>query len=145
MPADSKRPRDLSLVVHHGHSEGYERSDVLLAKASAEGRLHLLTRGWERALGYLPAELNHKTLMQLTEFDARGAAAAVDAILDERDLRPLSLSLRCGNGLAKGFRLYRHYDRQMHTMYILAEETRETPAALMREEERRLSDRRCRG
>ena len=84
-------------------------SDVLLARASAEGGLQLLTRGWERTLGYGPEQLSHMTLMQLTQFDPPRAAAAVEAILDERDLRPLGLTLRCRNGLAKGFKLHRHY------------------------------------
>ena len=136
------RPADLTLVLHHSHSESYEMSGLLLARASAEGGLQLLTRGWERALGYGPEELNETTLMQLMEFDPRSTAAAVDAILDERDLRPVSLRLRCGNGLAKGFKLHRHYDRQVQTMYILAEETPGTPSALMREEERRFCERR---
>lgn len=140
---DTKCPSDLSLVLHHGHSERYEMSEVLLARASAGGSLQLLTRGWERALGYLPEELNNTTLMQLMEVDAAGAAVAVAAILDERDLRPVSLRLRCANGLAKGFRLHRRYDRQVQTMYILAEETPEAPSALMREEERRFCERRC--
>jgi hypothetical protein len=38
---------------------------VLLARASAEGGLQLLTRGWERTLGYRPEQLSHMTLMQL--------------------------------------------------------------------------------
>jgi hypothetical protein len=137
-----KCPTDLSLVLHHSHSASYETSDVLLARASAGGGLQLLTRGWERTLGYLPEELSDMTLMQLMEFDPCSAAAAVEAILDERDLRPLGLSLRCGNGLAKGFKLHRHYDRQVHTMYILAEETLQAPPALIREEERRFGERR---
>jgi hypothetical protein len=137
-------PVDLRVVLHHSHSESYERSAVLLARASADGSLQLLTRGWERTLGYLPHELDHMTLMQLMEFDPRSAAAAVEAILDERDLRPLGVRLRCGNGLAKGFKLHRHYDRQVHTMYILAEETPLVPSALMRENERRFGERRAR-
>ena len=138
-----KCPTDLNVVLHHSHSASYEMSDVLLARASAEGGLQLLTRGWERTLGYLPEELGDMTLRQLMKFDARSGAAAVEAILDERDLRPLGLSLRCGNGLVKGFKLHRHYDRQVDTMYILAEETSPAPSALMREEERRFGERRC--
>lgn len=138
-----KSPANLSLALHHSHSKSYEMSELLLARASAEGSLQFLTHGWERALGYLPEELNNRTLMQLMAVDPRSTAAAVEAILDERDLRPVSLTLHCGDGLAKGFKLHRHYDRQVQTMYILAEETPEAPPKLMREEERRFGERRC--
>ena len=141
--ADTKCHSDLSLVVHHSHSASYEMSEVLLARAGAEGGLQFLTRGWERALGYGPEELSSRTLMQLMEVDPRSAAAAVEAILDERDLRPVSLTLHGNDGLAKGFKLHRHYDRQVRMMYILAEEILEAPAKLMREEERRFCERRC--
>lgn len=143
MHGATQYPPDLRLMLHHSHSESYETSEVLLARASTEGNLQLMTCGWERALGYRRDELTAKTLVQLMGFDARSAAAAVAAILDERDLRPVSLRLRCGNGLAKGFKLHRHYDRHAQTMYILAEETPAAPAAVVREEERRFSERRA--
>lgn len=143
MPGAATRcPADLKLVLHHSHSESYEMSKLLLARASAEGTLQLLTCGWERALGYRRDELTAKTLMQLMAFDKHSAAAAVVAILDERDLRPVGLRLLCGNGIAKGFKLHRHYDRHARTMYILAEETAAAPAAVTREEDRRFSERR---
>ena len=142
MTGAAQYPPDLALMLHHSHSESYGMSEVLLARATAEGKLQLMTSGWERALGYRRDELTAKTLVQLMEFDTRSAAAAVAAILDERDLRPVSLRLRCGDGLAKGFKLHRHYDRHAQTMYILAEETPAATAAVVREEDRRFSERR---
>jgi PAS domain-containing protein len=101
----------------------YRTSQLLLARAGFDGSLQLLTGGWERALGYRSEELVGKTLLQLMGFDWSGAAAAVAAILDDRDLQPVDVQFRCSDGLAKGFRLHRHYDRIGRAMYIVAEET----------------------
>lgn len=117
-------------------------SRVLLAKAGLDGSLQLLTCGWEQTLGYRPEELRGKTLLQLMGSDQRGTAAAVAAILDDRDMRPVQVKLRCKDGLAKGLRLHRHYDHQERTMYIVAEETGAPVAAVLREEERREEQRR---
>jgi hypothetical protein len=50
------------------------------------------------------------------------AAAAIAAILDILNLAPVELKMRCGNGLCKDFRLHRHYDRDEHVMYVVADE-----------------------
>lgn len=110
-------PRDLTLVLREHFSNSHELSQVLLASASYDGRLHLLTAGWERVLGYGREELRGKSLLELT-----GCGRAVAAILDVLDLSPVELRMRCRSGLSKAFRLHRHYDEAEHTMYVVADE-----------------------
>jgi PAS domain-containing protein len=111
----------LRLVLHDKLSDSYESSKVLLAKASFDGTLQLLTSAWERVLGYRREEFNGKTLFDLM-WSQGSAAAATAAILDEWDMGPVGLRVRCGNGRGKGLTLHRLHDRDEHMMYIVAEE-----------------------
>lgn len=115
-------PIDFRLVFHDSLSDSYEMSKVLLATADFDGTLQLLTSGWERVLGYGREELEGKTLGALMG-SARRAAAAVAAILDRLNMRPVDLRVRCRNGRGKCLRLNRLYDKREHMMYIVAEET----------------------
>jgi hypothetical protein len=122
----------MRLILHRTLADGYESSDVLLAKAGAQGTLQLLTSAWERVLGYGRADLDGKTLYHFMWSNARSAAAAVAAILDERDMGPVVLRLRCRNGVGKNLTLYRLYDRQERMMYIVAEEKPDEKTAIFR-------------
>jgi PAS domain S-box-containing protein len=117
------RPIDLRLVLHDNLSDSYELSKVLLAKADLDGTLQLLTSAWERLLGYGREELKGKTLLHFMWSNSRSAAAAAAALLDERNMRPVRLRLRCRNGRGKSLTLHRLYDSHEHMMYIVAEET----------------------
>jgi hypothetical protein len=119
----SCRPADFRLVVDVSAADPYEWSTVLLARAHLNGILELLSAGWERVLGYGRDEINGKTLCQLMGDKAR-AALAVAAILDERNMQPVSLRLCCRDGLGKHFRLHRRYDKRKRVMCIVAEEPR---------------------
>jgi hypothetical protein len=132
-------PIDFRLVLHESLSDGYEMSKVLLAKAGFDGTLQLLTSGWERTLGYKRTEFNGKTLYHLMWSNHRRAAAAVAAILDEVSASPVDVRVRCRDGLGKGFRLHRLYDRHERMMYILAEEVPANPAGTARHGEERRS------
>jgi hypothetical protein len=57
MSTAASNPRDLSLVLRDNLSDSYESSQVLLASAGFDGKLQLLTSGWERVLGYGREEL----------------------------------------------------------------------------------------
>jgi hypothetical protein len=116
-------PLDFRLVFHHSLSDSYEFSQVLLASADFDGRLQLLTSGWERALGYRRAEFSGKMLGHLMWSDGPGVAATVAAILDKLTQQPVDVTLRCRDGLGKCFRLHRHYDPREDMMYLLAEES----------------------
>jgi hypothetical protein len=142
----SSHPSDFRLVLHDSLSDSYEMSKVLLARASFDGTLQLLTSGWERVLGYGRGEINGKTLLQLMWCNARNAAAAVAAILDRLNMEPVDLRVRCRNGLGKCLRLYRQYDRDEHMMYIVAEEAPPNAAGVRRRrEERRSAGRQAEG
>ena len=121
-------PIDFRVVLHNTLPMSYEASDVLLARVGQNGTLQLLTSGWERVLGYASGELNGKMLRHLMWSDGRRASAAVAAILDDEDTQPVELRVRCGDGVAKCFRLHRRYDSYEHIMYLLAEETAAQPA-----------------
>jgi PAS domain S-box-containing protein len=122
MGAASISPVNFRLVLRDSLSDSYEMSKVLLATADFDGTLQLLTSGWERVLGYGREELRGKTLVNLMWSDRRGAAAAVAAILDRLNVAPVDIRLLCRDGLAKCFRLHRHYDKHEHMMYIVADE-----------------------
>jgi PAS domain-containing protein len=121
--AGSNRLTDFRVVLHDHLSASYEVSRVLLATAGFDGTLQLLTSAWEDMLGYGRDEFKGKRLSELMWFSARHAAAAVAAILDTLDMRPLDLRLRCRNGRGKSLTLHRRYDAHEHMMYIVAVET----------------------
>ena len=118
----SNGPLDLRLVLHDTLSDSYESSKVLLAKAGFDGTLQLLTSAWERVLGYGREEFKGKTLFDFMWSNARSAAAAAAAIMDELNMAPVGLRLRCKNGSGKSLTLHRLYDNDERTMYIVAEE-----------------------
>jgi len=142
MGTAAKCPPDFRLVLHSSLRDSYEMSQVLLARAGFDGTLQLLTSGWERMLGYRRGEFDGRTLLQLMWSNQRSTAAAVAAILDELDMAPVDVRIRCRDGLAKGFRLHRRYDEPERLMYIVAEEIAPgAPAAIRGSEERRFAAR----
>lgn len=122
MDAPANCPPDFKLVLHDSLSHSYEMSQVLLAKAGFDGTLQFLTSGWERTLGYAREELNGSKLGGLM-WSQRSTAAAVVAMLDDLDMAPVDVRMRCRSGLGKAFTLHRHFDRHERVMYIVAEET----------------------
>ena len=88
----------MRLVLHDRLSDSYESSKVLLAKAGFDGTLRLLTSAWERTLGYGREEFKGKTLLDFMWSNVRSAAAAAAAIMDELNMSPVALRLRCKNG-----------------------------------------------
>ena len=127
----SKAQIDLRLVMHDTLSDSYESSNVLLAKAGFDGTLQLLTSAWERMLGYEREEFKGKTLLDFMWSNARSAAAAVAAILDQLNVSPVHLRLRGKNGRGKCLTLHRLYGKDEHTMYIVAEELSAKSAAAL--------------
>ena len=122
MQSNSKkdRPSDLTLAVEVTPGDTYEWSQVLLAKASFDGTLKLLTAAWERVLGYGRDEITGKTLGKLMR--SGKPAAVVATILDEDNPAPVDLTLRCRSGEAKRFRLHRRVDDYLREVFIVAEE-----------------------
>jgi len=140
MDSAAQCPADLRLVLHQSLPDGYEMSQVLLARASGDGTLQLLASGWERLLGYRRGEFDGRTLLQLMWSNRRSTAAAVAAILDQRDMAPVEVRIRCRDGRAKSLRLHRRYEEPERLMYIVAEEIAAgAPRAMRGGEERRFT------
>lgn len=127
MTKAANRPVDFTLAVHVSPGDTYEWSKVLLARANFNGTLELLTAAWQAALGYGRHEFKGKTLGQLMGSSKTAAADAVAAILDERNMDPVDLTVRCRGGEAKRLRLHRRLDAYAHKMFIVAEETPASP------------------
>jgi ABC-type dipeptide/oligopeptide/nickel transport system ATPase component len=104
----------------------------LLARTHKNGTLELLTAAWERMLGYGRHEFEGKTLCQLMGSDKTAAAKAVVAILDERNMDPVDLTVRSRGGEAKTLRLHRRLDAYASRVMIVAEETSESLAPAVR-------------
>jgi hypothetical protein len=119
----SDPPGDFTLAVHANPGDTYEWSKVLLARAHFNGTLELLTAAWELVLGYGRHEFEGKTLSQLMGSNETDAAGVVVAILDERNMDPVDLTLRSRGGQAKRLRLHRRLDAYSHKVFIVAEET----------------------
>lgn len=116
---------DVKLSVRVHLEDGYEWTTLLLAKANSDGTLELLTRAWERLLGYGRRELDGKALRELmaAERSADGRIArAVAAIFDERSMDSVDLTLRCRGGARKPLRLHRRVRPSAHTIYIVGED-----------------------
>lgn len=122
-------PTDLKLAVHVSPGDTFEWSQVMLARASFNGTLELLTAAWERFLGYGRQEFEGKTLRHLMGSSRAAAADTVVAILDERDMAPVDLTVRRRDGESKRLRLHRRLDEYGDRMHIVAEEV---PAAAVR-------------
>lgn len=122
----SSVPDDLWLSVFVSSGRTYRRSNVLLARAHFSGTLEFLTAAWERLLGYEADEFAGKTLRQLIALSTPVLARAVDAILDEVNLEPVDLNVRCRDGRIKGLKLHRRFDPHERKMYIVADETLES-------------------
>jgi hypothetical protein len=113
----------LSVVIHP--EDGYEWSGILLAKANFDRTLELLTRAWERLLGYGRRELDGKALGALMAVERKAdglIATAVAAIFDPRSMASVELTLRCRGGARRVLRLHRRLDAATGTIYIVGEE-----------------------
>ena len=124
-PGPSSVPDDLRLSVFVSPGRTYKRSNVLLARAHFSGTLEFLTAAWERLLGYEAHEFAGKTLRHLIAIATPVSVRAIDAILDEVNLEPVNLNLRCRDGRIKGLKLHRRFDPHERNMYIVADETPE--------------------
>jgi PAS domain-containing protein len=93
----------------------------MLARVRSIGIFELLSAAaWARALGYPPAELNGKSLRGLMRLEKPAARDVVAALLDESDLQPLEVTLRCKNGGRK--RLHRQLDTYGQAVFVVADE-----------------------
>jgi PAS domain-containing protein len=117
---------DLILVLSASPGKTRRQSRVMLARVRRSGTFELLTAAaWAGALGYQPDELSGRSLRQLLQLEKGAAGKFVAALLDEEDIRPLEVTLRCKDERRKCFRLYRRFDPYMQAVYVLADEVSE--------------------
>ena len=115
---------DVKLSVQIHPEDGYEWSTILLARGNSDGTLELLTRAWERLLGYGRRELDGKVLSSLMATE-RGEetgepARAIAAIFDQRSMASVDVTLRCRAGARKRVTLHRRLDAR-GTVHIVGE------------------------
>jgi PAS domain-containing protein len=117
---------DLILCV--SSAKTCSESRLMLARVRRSGSFELLAAGaWASALGYLPAELSGKSLRQLMTLEHRAAAAALAALLDEEDVHPVEVTLRCKDERRKRFRFYRRFDAYDQSVFLVADEVSGEP------------------
>jgi PAS domain-containing protein len=98
----------------------------MVARVRKSGMFELLTAAaWARALGYLPEELSGKSLRELMQPETRAAGELVAALLDEEDVQPIELTLRCKDERRKSFRLYRRFDPYEQAVFVVADDVSE--------------------
>ena len=96
---------------------------VMLARILPTGEFELLTAAaWARALGYAPQELEGRSLRDLMDLEAPTAQGIVDVLLDESDIQPLDITLRCKDQRRKSCILYRRFDSYAEAVFVMADE-----------------------
>lgn len=93
----------------------------MLARVRPSGIFELLTAAWAHALGYRPEELSGKSLRELMH-EKPAAGEVVAALLDEQDVQPLDVTLRCKDERRKCFRFHRRFDPYEKVMFVVADE-----------------------
>ena len=114
-------PGDLALTISPEPGETYKWSQLMIARASREGTLELLSAAWERTLGYGPQELTRMSLRQLMRASAPITEGTVAAILDEDDPDPVDLTLFTSGDESVRLLLHRRYDPYIGAVFIVAE------------------------
>lgn len=123
MSAIPNMPTDLVLGLCIGPGKTCLRTGLMLARVLPGGTFELLsTAAWVRVLGYPPDELNGKWLQDLMPIEEPAASEVVAALLDEEDVRPFNITLRCKDERRKSFRLHRRFDPYDHSLFVLADE-----------------------
>lgn len=123
---------DLVLVLCASPGKTCTESGVMMARVRPSGIFELLSAAaWARALGYAPDELSGKSLCELMQLE-KPAGEVVAALLDEKDVRPLDVTLRCKDERRKCFRFHRRFDPYQDAMYVVADELPEGRPAQLR-------------
>jgi PAS domain-containing protein len=117
---------DTNLAVVVNPEDRDEGSTVLLARATREGSLELLSEAWLRLLGYGRGRLEGKALGSLMAAERRldsGEARVVAALFDRGSMASVDLTLRCPGGRRQALTLHRRLDAATGAIYIVGEAT----------------------
>lgn len=129
----SAQMADLIVVLCVSPGKACAESGVMLARVRPNGLFELLAAtAWARALGYPPDELSGKSLCGLMPLEKPTAGRFVAALLDEKDVQPLDVTLRCKDERRKSFRFHRRFDPYDRAMFVVADELAEERPQLAR-------------
>jgi hypothetical protein len=121
---------DLIVVLRLRPGRTCAESALLLARARPMGVFELLTAAaWGRALGCPPEALNGESLRDLMRPEKPAVQDIVEALMDEKNLQPLEVTLGKGER-RKRFRLHRRFDGYEKAVFVLADELVEDRVAL---------------
>ena len=122
--------RDLILVPSASPGKTFEASPLMIARTQPSGEFELLSAAaWAGALGYALDELRGKSLCELMPLEKPAAGELVAALLNNKDVRSLEITLRCKDERRKFFRFHRRFDPYQEAIYVVADEVSEETAA----------------
>ena len=125
--------RDLIMIPCASPGRTCAASELMMARVRPSGTFELLSAAaWARALGYALDELSGKSLCELMPLDQPAAGKLVAALLDRKAVHSLDVTLRCKDERRKFFRFHRRFDPYGDTIYVVADEVAEAPAAPFR-------------
>lgn len=130
IPGANRMLADLLVVLCVNPGSACAQSEIMMARLRPGGIFELLSSAaWARALGYLPQELNGKSLGELMPLEKPAVGAVVAALLDTSAEEPLDVTLRCKDERRKFFRFHRRFDPRGESIFFVADEL---PAAPLR-------------
>lgn len=122
--------RDLILVPSASPGKTCQASPLMMARTQPTGEFELLSAAaWARALGYAMDELRGKSLCDLMPLEKPAAGEVVAALLNNKDVGSLEVTLRCKDERRKFFRFHRRFDPYQDAIYVVADEVCEQTAA----------------
>lgn len=118
--------RDLIVVPSASPGKTCEASELMMARVQPTGIFELLSpAAWARTLGYALDELRGKSFCELMPLEKRAADEVVAALLDEKAVHALQVTLRCKDEHRKFFRFHRRFDPHGDAIYVVADEVPE--------------------
>ena len=121
--------RDLILVPCASPGTTCRASGLMMARVQRAGIFELLSaKAWARTLGYALDELRGKSLCELMPLERRAADEVVAALLDEKAVHALEVTLQCKDQRRKYFRFHRRFDPHGEAIYVVADEVPENVA-----------------
>ena len=121
--------RDLILVPCASPGTTCELSGLMMARVKRRRIFELLSAAaWARTLGYALDELSGKSLGELMPLGEHAADEVVAALLDDKVIHSLEVTLQCKDQRRKYFRFHRRFDPHGDAIYIVADEVPENVA-----------------
>lgn len=122
MPAVPRLAQPEEVVLRCRRSYPRERcAGVCLARLHADGCFELLSGAWQGLLGFEPAELDGRALLELLALDPPSGRRLIGRLVDPEETGPMRLELRCKDGRSLPMQWHRRFDAYDRSLYIAAE------------------------